>query len=328
MHGAFQSRRKWYARCTGPGVTMHSADSAPGARTRLIINPVAGRDTAPEHLPDINARLRSALGEVDIVMTIGSGDAERAAAQAAEDGYGRIVVVGGDGTLNEALNGAERAGRLEAVTFGIVPLGTGNDFASALGIHGVAEAVDVVVAGRAVKVDLGALDGRIFVNTSAGGFVAEVSEALTPELKTLAGRFAFVLAGAGVLLDFDPVPTAVTLDGAAAPDLSTALQMFVVCNGPTIGGGRPIAPAARLDDGLLDVVLVRATSTPEFIALLRRITAAEHVDDPLVTYRQVRSLELAFARTIAVNTDGEVLTRQHCRYTIRPGALSMLAPAG
>ena len=303
-----------------------STDIPRALRTRLIINPVAGRDTAPEHLPDINERLRSAFGDVDIVMTVGSGDAEAAARQAAADGYGRIVVAGGDGTLNEALNGAEAAGRLADIVFGILPLGTGNDFASAIGIHDVAQATEVVLTGTPARLDLGALDGRVFVNTSAGGFVAEVSGALTPELKTLAGRFAFVLAGAGVLLDFDPVPTAVTFDGVAEPAASGALQMFVVCNGPTIGGGRPIAPAARLDDGQLDVVLVRASSTAEFVALLRRITQGEHVDDPLVVARRARSLELAFARTIPVNTDGEVLERQVCRYAVRPGALTVMAP--
>jgi diacylglycerol kinase (ATP) len=300
---------------------------APAGKTRLIINPVAGRDTAPDHLPAINERLRTALGEVDIVMTVGGGDAERAAHQAAVEGYGRVVVVGGDGTLNEAINGVALAGRLDEMAFGIVPLGTGNDFAAALGITDVAQATEVVLHGRPLRVDLGTLDGRRFVNSSAGGFVAEVSGALTPELKTLAGRFAFVLAGAGVLLDFDPVPTAVNLEGAPAADLAGALQMFVVCNGPTIGGGRPIAPLARLDDGLLDVVIVRASSTPEFVALLRRIAAGDHLEDPLVAYRRARSLELTFARTILVNTDGEVLERQRCTYTVLPGALTVMAPA-
>jgi diacylglycerol kinase (ATP) len=306
-------------------VTQAAGDTSRAFRTRLIVNPVAGRDTAAVHLPDINERLRTAFGDVDIVMTVGSGDAERAARQAAAEGYGRLVAVGGDGTLNEALNGAAAVDRLTGVTFGIVPLGTGNDFASALGIGDVAQALDAIVAGRSRQVDVGALDGRLFVNASAGGFVAEVSEAVTPELKTLAGRFAFVLAGAGVLLDYDAVPAAVTIDGTPEPALSGALQMFVVCNGPTIGGGRPIAPMARLDDGELDVVLVRASSTAEFVALLRRITSGEHVDDPLVTFRRAATLEIAFARTIPVNTDGEVLERQRCHYRVLPGALRVLA---
>jgi diacylglycerol kinase (ATP) len=316
----------WYERCTRTAVPHTPGLGSRVPRTRLIVNPVAGRDTAPAHLPDINERLRTAFGDVDIVMTVGGGDAERAARQAAADGYERLIVVGGDGTLNEALNGAAAVERLAAVTFGIVPLGTGNDFASALGIGDVTQALDAIVDGRPRQVDLGALDGRVFVNSSAGGFVAEVSEALTPELKTLAGRFAFVLAGAGVLLDYDPVPAAVTLEGRPEPALSGALQMFVVCNGPTIGGGRPIAPMARLDDGELDVVLVRGCSTPEFVALLRRITTGEHVDDPLVDYRRATSLEIAFARTIPVNTDGEVLERQRCQYRVLPGGLRVLAP--
>ena len=288
-------------------------------KTRLIVNPVSGRDQASDLLPAVNERLRAALGEVEIVMTVGEGDGETIARRASEEGCRRIVVAGGDGTLNEALNGVAAAGALEDTTFGIIPLGTGNDFAAVLGLpEDAAAAADRVAAGGARRVDLGVLDERVFVNASAGGFLGEVSDAVTPGLKTVAGRMAYLIAGAGVLVDFDPP----TLDASLDDELFRArrCQLFVVCNGRTIGGGHQVAPRARLDDGLLDACLVDASAATEFVTLLRRMSNGEHLDDPRVTYRQFREGELAFDRVIKVNTDGEARQAERCRYRVMPGA--------
>src|SRR3712207_5714182 len=104
-------------------------------RSRLIVNPVSGADAAPDYLQRINERLRAGVGEMDIVMTVAPGDALRAAEQAAREGYEQLFIAGGDGTLNEVLNGvAQVRGALAAITFGLIPFGTGNDFAVALGL--------------------------------------------------------------------------------------------------------------------------------------------------------------------------------------------------
>ena len=128
-------------------------------------------------------------------MTIGPGDATRIASEAAADGYSLILTAGGDGTLNEVLNGvASVPGGLRNVTFGIIPLGTGNDFATALGIpHDVEQAIDTLISATPTVVDLGALNDVYFINVSAGGFIAEVSDAVTTRLKTVAGRLAYLI---------------------------------------------------------------------------------------------------------------------------------------
>lgn len=288
-------------------------------KTRLIVNPVSGRDQAADQLPAVNERLRSAFGDVEIVMTVGEGDGEDVARRAAEEGCRRIVVAGGDGTLNEALNGVAAAGALDETVFGVIPLGTGNDFAAVLGLpEDPVDAAGRVAAGQERRVDLGVLLERVFVNASAGGFIAEVSDALTPGLKTVAGRMAYLIAGAGVLMDFEPAVAEARFGGEVLPP--KRYQLFVVCNGQTIGGGHRVAPRARLDDGLLDVCLVEASTTTEFVTLLRRISNGEHLDDPLVTYRQFREGELSFDRVIKVNTDGEVRQSDRCRYRVMPGA--------
>ncbi|HEY0100056.1 MAG TPA: diacylglycerol kinase family protein [Pyrinomonadaceae bacterium] len=299
-------------------------------KSRLIINPVSGTDSAPDHLQTINERLRAAFGEMDIVMTVGAGDASAAAEAAAASGvYDQLFVAGGDGTLNEVVNGVARvAGGFERITFGLVPLGTGNDFASALGLpEEIEAAIEILLRGRTVMCDVGALGDRRFVNVSAGGFIAEVSDAVNPQLKTVAGKLAYLVGGAQVLFDYEPVGAQVRSTGedGRVSERKLDVQMFAVCNSRMVGGGRLIAPHAYVDDGLLDVCLVEAMPVIEFIGLLTSVSAGEHLTDERVSYFRARSLELSFARTIKVNTDGEVLETDHCRYTLEPRAARFLA---
>jgi len=297
--------------------------------SRLIVNPAAGSNTAPELLPELSQRLRRAFGDLDIVMTAGPGDAATAAAAAARDGYDRLFVAGGDGTLNEVLNGVTQVdGALDHVTFGLIPVGTGNDFAQALGIpEELDTALDLLQHGRAVAVDLGRLGDRVFANVSAGGFIAEVSEATTPGLKTVAGKLAYLLAGAQVVLDYEPVRARVSALREDGDHLRRELDLylFAVCNSRLIGGGRLIAPEAIIDDGLLDVCLIEAMPTLDFLNLLTQVAAGDHVTDPRVSYFRASSVQLDFARALHVNTDGEVLHAASCHYRLLPRAARFLA---
>jgi diacylglycerol kinase (ATP) len=300
-------------------------------KSRLIVNPVSGTDSGPDYLQAINERLRAAVGEMDIVMTTGPCDAADAAESAARDGrYTRLFVAGGDGTLNEAVNGAARvAGALGRITFGVIPLGTGNDFAAALGLpEDVEESIRILLAGNTVEADVGVLNERRFVNVSAGGFVAEVSDAVNPQLKTVAGKLAYLVGGAQVLFEYEPVKASIKVEGGVGADAAPgelALELFAVCNSRLVGGGRLIAPAAVIDDGLLDVCLVEAMPTLEFLGLLTSVSEGRHVSDGRVHYFRARSVELRFDRRIKVNTDGEVLETDFCRYTLEPRAARFLA---
>jgi diacylglycerol kinase (ATP) len=292
-------------------------------KARVIVNPVAGRGAALTKLPLVNERLRRRWATVDIAVTLGKGDAESLAREAAERGYTQIVTMGGDGTLNEALNGVKQSGRLADITFAVVPFGTGNDFARALGIDDVDRALEAISAGEAQAVDVGSLNGRLFINASAGGFVAEVSDAVSNELKSLAGRFAYLIAGTGVLMDYEPVGAQLTIDGGVAEALSQ-LHMFVISNAQTIGGGHVVAPRAQIADGLLDVCVVHSTTTADFVALLRRISVGEHLTDEHVIYRQARSVAIAFDRPIKLNTDGEVFETRHGSYEAQARSVRFL----
>ncbi|MDQ3585774.1 MAG: diacylglycerol kinase family lipid kinase [Acidobacteriota bacterium] len=299
-------------------------------KSRLIVNPVSGTDSGPDYLQAMNERLRERFGEMDIVMTVGSGDAARAAEEAAQAGCEQLFVAGGDGTLNEALNGVAGVdGALERITFGLVPLGTGNDFAAALGLpEEIEAALDILSEGRVIEVDVGSLNERRFVNVSAGGFIAEVSDAVDPQLKSIAGKLAYLVGGAQVLLDYEPVRARLrVVEDGEMSERELDVQMFAVCNSRLVGGGRMIAPHAVIDDALLDVCIIEAMPTLEFISLLTRVSGGDHIEDERVHYFQVRELELDFSRVIKVNTDGEVLETDRCRYSINPRAARFLAGA-
>jgi diacylglycerol kinase (ATP) len=288
---------------------------------RVIVNPVSGADDAPERLKEINERLRAALGEVDIVMTVGPGDAERLARQAARDQVGRLFVAGGDGTLNEAVNGLAQEDALERTELSVLPLGTGNDFAHGLGIPtDLSAALEIGAAGTLLPLDVGTLNDRCFVNVSAGGFIAEVSDAVSPQLKTIAGRMAYLIGGAQVLGEYEAPEARIRLrqpDGVFERQMR--VQLFAVCNSRFIGGGRTIAPHAVIDDGLLDVCIVEAMPALEFVALLTRMSGGEHVRDARVLYFQAAEIDVDLPSAIKVNTDGEVIEARSCRYRLRRG---------
>ena len=294
-------------------------------RARLIVNPTSGRERATEYAWAICSRLRERYEGVEIALTMGDGDAERAAMQAVNDGCSTIFVAGGDGTLNETVNGVAAIDALDRVTFGIVPLGTGNDFAAALGIPiETEEALLVLLEGRTIPVDLGRVNGRLFLNTSGGGFIAEVSVAVTPHLKTIAGRLAYLVGGATALMDYEPIKATVSADPGELR-VGLGLYAFAVCNSRLIGGGRLIAPEASIDDGLLDVCLIESMSTLEFVALARKVAGGDHVNDERVRYLKAASVVIEADRNIRINTDGEVLEARRCEYSVLPRAATFLS---
>jgi len=295
-------------------------------RARVILNPAAGRDRALSYAADLNLSLKERFGTVEIVLSVGPGDCEEAAKRAVADGVDVLFVGGGDGTVNEAVNGvAAVAGGLESVIFGVVPLGTGNDFAQTLGLPvDVDRAIDLLQQQRIVSVDVGRLNGRMFVNVSGGGFIAEVSEAVTPQMKSIAGRLAYLVGGVQTLMDFDPVPMTLHAD-PGGHRIETEAYAFAVCNARQIGGGRLIAPSALIDDGLLDVCVIENMPTLEFVALLRKVSGGDHVSDPRVRYLRASTVTIAVDRPVLVNTDGEVMEASSCEYSVLPRAARFFA---
>jgi diacylglycerol kinase (ATP) len=298
-------------------------------RGRLIVNPSSGTDRGAQLLPAIQRELGTLVDHLDTVVTTSAEHAEHAAASVMEHGMeppvDALYVAGGDGTLNAVLRGLVAAGGPSlALPIGIIPVGTGNDFAKALGLGEEPDAaIRALLRQQTVDVDLGMLNGRPFVNTSAGGFVADASEAVTEGLKDKTGKLAYLIGGARALLGSEPFTVSLTRPtGDAGPSAawSGQVRMFAVCNARFIGGGYPIAPAAAIDDGLLDVLIVPDMPVLEFVAVLQRLAAGAAQETDRVLRFRAPSFELAFDRRVRVNTDGEVLEADRCSYHVRPKA--------
>ena len=291
---------------------------------RVIVNPAAGTAQDRQPLDDLQRRLADHGHRVEVDETSGQGDAQRLATAAVSLGADLVVSAGGDGTLNEVLNGVGAVpDGFARCAMGILPIGTGNDFARALGITDTASAVDALVVGQPRHVDVVSLDGRLFLNASAGGFTAETSANVTSDMKKAIGPLAYLIGGARAFFEHEPFAARVEAEGRV---IETELQLFAVCNGAFIGGGHQLAPDARPDDGVMEVCLVKASSTLDFLTLLPSLSSGQHVDDDDVVYFRTREVTLAFPRTIRINTDGELLEASRCHYLLQPGGVRMMAP--
>lgn len=297
-------------------------------RTALLLNPNAGGGAAGG-LDGLERRAADVLGVPVDLHPSDSAETMRASAEAVgRAGYARVLVAGGDGSVHLCVDGLARAGALDRVVLGILPAGTGNDLASYLGLPTDPDAALAALAlAREVRLDLGDMNGRRFVNASCGGYFGEVSSATSTGLKSLARRLAYVLAGARVLLQHAPTPARLVADTEFGPlEWEGALSLFAVCNGMTVGGGRPLAPDASTSDGLFDAFFVEEVGAAGLAALLLKMGRGGHLADERVVGFRAASLAFDFARPTPVNVDGEVDDVTRAVYTLHPRALRVLVP--
>jgi len=290
----------------------------------VLRNPAAGAEDEDE--------LEHALAAIEadeVRVSAGPGDLERLAREAGTAGdVAEVVVAGGDGSLNEVVNGLAPEFRPRVA---LLPLGTGNDLARALGIaDGVGSAVSAILAGGERRIDVVRVDhaggSRHFVNASAGGFSTEVDRQLSTAGKTAFGRFAYYVSAGRALADLVSHRLTVRVDDG--PATTVAAYNFVVSNGPTIAGGLRVAPGAHLDDGRVELLVVPAVPLLRCAALLARILAAEHVGGPDAIVRRGRRIELDSDPPLEFNVDGELVGRTPATFHTLPRALRVaVAPS-
>jgi lipid kinase YegS len=257
---------------------------------------------------------------VDPRVTWEPGDAERFAREGAARGVDAVVALGGDGTVNEVVNGLTGS----TVPLGIIPVGTANDFARQAGIPPDADhAMDVILQRKPVCIDTGEMNGRRFLNVSTGGIGAEATAETPPEAKESLGPLAYAITGARKFADLDPIPARFT-----GPEFELACEclLFAVGNARVTGGGTRVTPRALVTDGLLDVCIVEARPAADFARLLLKVRKGEHLGEGGVHYAQLPRVEVASRRPITVNADGEPSTGRHFNYVARPRELWVHVP--
>lgn len=291
-------------------------------KTCIILNPSAG---SIKDLDDVAAQL-ARLPNAEIRLTTKPGSAVRFARTAIRNGRQTIIAAGGDGTLNEVINGIGE--NLGAAQVGLLPLGTGNDFARSIGMPvDLKEAIDVIRAGETRAVDLVRVTSdevRYFVNVSAGGFSGLVNEKLTPEMKKTWGPLAYLRGAAAALPELRAYRTTLALDNAES--LMMELYNVVVANGRYVAGGRSIAPEASIDDGLLDVILIPERPAAELALVVAQIALGSHLSSDAIIHRRAKKLTVNSKPGMWFNVDGELVGNEPATFEIVPRALHFIVP--
>lgn len=288
----------------------------------VILNPLAGS------ISDLDSVLKqiAQLPDAEIFTTTKPGSAARFARTAIQKGREMIVAAGGDGTLNEVINGIRED--LGEARVGLLPLGTGNDFARTMGVPtNLDEAIEVIRAGETRAIDLVRVTSdevRYFVNVSAGGFSGLVNEKLTPEMKKTWGPLAYLRSAAAALPELRAYRTTLAFDNTESMMLD--LYNVVVANGRYVGGGTLIAPEASIDDGLLDIILIQKRSAPELALLAAQVTVAAHLTSDAIVFRRAAKLTVNSKPGMWFNVDGELVGNEPARFEILPRALRFFVP--
>jgi diacylglycerol kinase (ATP) len=293
-------------------------------KTCVILNPIAGS------VKDLGL-LREGLNKLEPTRFRTSeqpGDAEKFAREAAEEGHELIVSAGGDGTLNEVVNGIAAGGCNSALA--IVPLGTGNDFARHLGLPtDIDKVIELIKSGQTREIDLVRVTSdlvRYFVNVSSGGFSGLVDEKLTPEMKRTWGPLAYLRSAAAALPELRGYTTRVALDEAEALDLD--LYNVIIANGRYIAGGIPVAPEAEINDGLLDIVLIPERGKAELALLAAQILMGTHLTSDAIIFHRAKRVAIKSRPGMWFNVDGELIGNEPAIFELLPRALRCVVGAG
>ncbi len=322
--------------CEAPRPAYDAA--AVSQRTLVIVNPKSRGGRRAGRWPAVERALRARLDKMEVVHTTGPRDAERLACEGVRGGAERIVVAGGDGTASEVASGLLSASLGRAVELAFLPFGTGCDWARGLGIRGgLQPALDALTSGRVRDVDAGRVTlhdaagrerQRHFLNVGSVGLAAVVVDDVAGRGKVFGGRLAFAAGFLRSLRGRCPTRLGLAVDGR--PVMDEKLDIVAVANGRFFGGGMQLAPTARWDDGVFEVIAVRAMGTAQWLRRIPLVYSGRHLALDEVVHFRGREIEVAWRgaeeHAPRVELDGEPAGRAPVRFALLPGALRVLVP--
>jgi YegS/Rv2252/BmrU family lipid kinase len=298
----------------------------------LIVNPASASGRTGRHFDAIARAVRSAVGDFECAFTRARGDGVRLAQEAVDAGGKLLVAVGGDGTASEVIDGMQCSrGPREGPLFGYIPRGTGGDLRRTVGIASDVQGAARALASESVAVlDLGRIefvgaDGtrqvRHFANVAGLGISGVVSRNVNHGFRLPSGKLSFMLATARALLGWRDQPVRWRLDGG--PWHEERVTALSVCNGRYFGGGMKVAPDARMDDGVFDVVVWKGLGIGDFVVKRPMLYDGTHVqlENTRVLRAKVVEVEPLQGAVVDLDVDGESPGTLPARFTILPGAL-------
>lgn len=286
----------------------------------LVRNPQSGDGKRTQQARDI------AVNRGWEVLDAESGDHTVELAADAAERTDTVVACGGDGTLNKTVKGVRAAGALDSVSLGVIPAGTGNDFADNIGIRGVQHAFKVIESGERRRLDLGQANGQLFLNSCVGGLTAEASARTSPNLKQRLGVLAYVLTTFSLMRTFEPLELHVTAGPERDPVWEGDALMLLIGNGRRFPGEQ--RQQANMEDGLMNVVIIEDIPTHQYLSrgaadrLLRR--GASHLTRIKVPHLHITHGE----DPVQFSLDGEIIEPPELTVDSAPKAMEFCVGAG
>lgn len=297
--------------CEG-GLFMH--------KIKVIVNPVAGRGKSMAHWKRVERVLRTIDAPYVSFITNGVGHARSLAASARGEGYAAVMSVGGDGTLNEIVNGCLG----HDIPIAVVSTGTGNDFARSAGLPAdPVRAARLVMEGEPNSIDVGRFDSRYFVNATGIGLDAEVADLANRKYAHLRGSMPYTLGVLAQLRRFRPVHFLMSMDRIEAEFDAWVVS---VTNGQFYGGGMNVVPGARISDGLLDIAVVGSLTRWELLKTFPKVFSGKHIQHPKVSLYRTTGVRIEAGADVRIQADGEVFGGRSFVFSIHPGAIKVFMP--
>ncbi len=300
------------------------------SHARFIVNPAAGAGRTFKKWPHIMSLLKSIGLQFEHDLTEAPGHAIELAKSAVEKGYEMVVSVGGDGTLNEVVNGLYQAGGIKDIRVGIIGTGTGGDYIRSVGIpRPYQQACQCLKSTRKLTVDLGVVEyvkgsdmaKRLFVNFAGLGFDAEIVRRTTRDFKMLGSTVSYLAGLLATLLFYRNKEIDLRIDGEVS---ASKVCTVVMNNGRYGGGGMLTASGAELTDGLLDILIIGDLNKADLLWSLPRVYKGTHLTHPKVILKKAREVEIRSAQPVSLQADGELLGELPARFSVLPAALNIV----
>ncbi len=292
-------------------------------KIKIIENPSSGRQGADRRLDKIIKLLIDGGYTVNKFQTRKKDDAMNETIKACKEDWDRIIVSGGDGTVNEVAKGIVYGGR--KIPVAILSTGTVNDFANYLKIPKTAfEFFEMLEKGKIIDVDLGKMDDNFFVNVAAGGLLSKVGYKVQPEAKFVLGRMAYYLEGLKEITTQGFEPVHLKIESKEYTGEENAL-LFLISNTSSIGGFKKIAPSADVTDGFLDVIIIKKSALPDVANIFINIFSGEHINHPNVLYFKTKSIKIESEDEVFIDIDGEFGGKLPTKFEILENAFRVVS---
>lgn len=285
-------------------------------RIRIIYNPSSGRQIIQRRIDIICKILLDKGYIIGKFKTQKKYDALYETAKCCKEDWDIIIVSGGDGTINEVATGIMIGGR--KIPVAILAAGTVNDFATFMNLpRNAYEFCNMIVSENTADVDLGKLNDKYFVNVAAGGLLTNIAHQASSELKTVLGRMAYYIEGLKEIPKQGFNPIKVRFESKQYSKAEEIL-LFLISNSSSIGGFKKLAPAAEVQDGYLDCIIIKKSEIQDIISIFLNILRGVHVNHPNVEYFKTKEIKIESDSDVNIDIDGEYAGKLPAQFEVMP----------